>query len=249
MAFPLVTSFAVAGVTRPALLLAVGVAAAFLAHEPLLVLLGRRGPRARRAQRRRAVAWLVFSSATAAGAGLVAVWSVPLAIRYWCLLPLLPAAFLAEAITVEREKSLPAEVAVALAFSLAAVPVGLAAGASTRAALAVGIAFASIFVSGTLAVRVIVLEVRGGGDPRKAWATRVTLLVSAAAAGLGLVGAAWQGLLPWTAPLATAPGLASAGWLAAFPPAPTRLRAVGWTLVAAAAAAALILVAGLAGGP
>lgn len=249
MAFPLVTSFAVAGVTRPALLLAVGVAAAFLAHEPLLVLLGRRGPRARREQWRRAVAWLVFSSATAVGAGLVALWSVPLAIRYWCLLPLVPAAFLAQAIAVENEKSLPAEVAVALAFSLAAVPVCLAAGASTRTALAVGIAFASIFVSGTLAVRVIVLEVRGGGNPRKAWATRRAVLGLTSAAGAGLVAAAWYSVLPWTTLLATAPGLAAAGWLAAFPPAPTRLRAVGWTLVAAAAAAALILVAGLAGGP
>jgi len=248
MAFPLITSFAVAGVTTPALLIAFGVVAGFLAHEPLLVLLGRRGLRASREQWRRAAVCLAVASATAVAAEFVAFWSVPLSIRWWFLLPLMPAAVLAAAITTDREKSSQAEVAVALAFSLVAVPVCLAAGASTDSALAVGIAFASIFVTGTLAVRVIVLQVRGGGDPRAARTARVTVLVLTTAAGAGLVATAWRGLLPWTALLAASPGLVSAGWLAWLPPSPTRLRRVGWTLVTTSAAAALILIAGVAGG-
>jgi hypothetical protein len=51
--------------------------------------------------------------------------------------------------------------------------------------------------------------------------------------------------MPWTALLASAPGLAVASWLVLFSPKATRLRTVGWTLVAAAAAGALILVTGL----
>jgi hypothetical protein len=57
MALPLVTSFAVAGVTAPALI-ALAVVAGFVMHEPLSVLLGRRGACEQRAQWRRAAMWL-----------------------------------------------------------------------------------------------------------------------------------------------------------------------------------------------
>ena len=52
LAFPLITSFLVAGVSTVSLLIAASVVAGFLAHEPLLVLVGRRGARAQRQQRR-----------------------------------------------------------------------------------------------------------------------------------------------------------------------------------------------------
>lgn len=47
-AFPLLAAFGVAGPSPAGVLLAVAVAAGFLAHEPAVILLGRRGPRARR---------------------------------------------------------------------------------------------------------------------------------------------------------------------------------------------------------
>jgi len=61
LVFPLATAFAIAGATAPALLTAIAVTAAFLAHEPLIVLLGRRGVRARRDHFRRAAIWLTAS--------------------------------------------------------------------------------------------------------------------------------------------------------------------------------------------
>jgi hypothetical protein len=246
IAFPLVTSFAVAGVSGPAVLVALAAIAGFLAHEPLLVFLGARGVRARREQSRPAAVWLIVTSVIAVGAGLVALWSAPTSIRWSFLLPLLPAVFLAAAIGAKREKSSQGEVAVALAFSLLAVPVCLAAGASVGTALAVGSAFASIFVTGTLGVRVVVLKVRRGGNPEAGRSTRITVVALTSAAGVGLAAAALVAALPWAALTAAAPGLAAAAWIAMFPPAPTRLRTVGWTLVATAAAAALILLAGLA---
>jgi hypothetical protein len=62
---------------------------------------------------------------------------------------------------------------------------------------------------------------------------------------LDLSAMAVLGLLPWVLLLAIAPGVATAAILAVHPPPPTRLRAVGWTLVATSAAAAMILIVAL----
>ena len=246
MSLPLVTSFLVAGMTTPAALVAVAVVAGFLAHEPLAVLLGRRGVRARREQLRAATVWCVVTGSIAAGTGIAATLLAPASVRWSFLVPLLPGAILMFAILAKREKSAYGEVAVALAFSLVAVPVCLAAGAAAATAWCVGIAFASVFVSGTLAVRAIVLAVRGGGNPSVAHATRImTLTVGAlAVASLAFMGA--RTLLPWATLIAAVPGLAVATWLTLFPPLPNRLRSVGWTLVATSVFTALVLVAGLA---
>jgi hypothetical protein len=242
MAFPLLTSFGVAGANTAALLLALAVVGAFLAHEPLLVMLGRRGARAR-AGRRTAALWLGATTATACAAAIGGWWLMDSAVRGSLVAPVLPAAFLAAAVARDREKSLVGEVAAAAAFSLAALPVCLAAGAPLATGLAVAIAFSMIFVLSTLAVRAIVLEVRAGGDARASRSLRRTVVVLAAAALAGLVVAAWRTAWPWASLTASAPGLAAASWLALFPPPPTRLRTVGWTLIAASAAAAAILVA------
>jgi hypothetical protein len=245
MVFPLVTSFAVAGVSVPAVLLGLAVVAGFLAHEPLVVLLGRRGPRVRREQRRAAAVWLSVTTAALLCAGAAALFAIPASIRWSLALPLLPALFFAAAIAAKQEKRSAAEIAVALAFSLAAVPICLAAGAHAATAGGVGAAFALIFVPATLVVRAILIDVRGGGSPLAARLTRAAVLILAGGAALGLAAAASRGLLPWTTLMAAAPGLATSSWMAVFPPRPSRLRAVGWTLVAVSTIAALVLSAGL----
>jgi hypothetical protein len=245
MAFPLVTSFAVAGISAPAVLTGLAVVAGFLAHEPLLVVLGRRGVRVRRERSRAGTLWLAAASATMAGAGLFALWLMPPSTRWSFLLPLVPGTFLAVAIAANCEKTLFGEIAVALAFSLMAVPLCLAAGGSIGVAFAVGIAFASIFVTGTLAVHGVVLAVRGGGHPRAACAARLAVLILTTLDGVALAAMALVGLLPWTTLMAAAPGLLAAAWMAVFPPAPARLRTIGWTLVTTSASAALILFVGL----
>src|SRR3954452_18893302 len=55
--FPIVTALAAGRPGTVASLLSIAALCAFLAHEPLLVLLGQRGPRAARDQRMRAAAW------------------------------------------------------------------------------------------------------------------------------------------------------------------------------------------------
>jgi hypothetical protein len=70
LALPVATSLSVSGVSLSAALLAVSAVAGFLAHEPLLILLGRRGLRVRREMHRVATTWFV---ATAGAATLLGI--------------------------------------------------------------------------------------------------------------------------------------------------------------------------------
>jgi len=245
LAFPILTSFFVAGVSAAALLIAVSVVAGFLAHEPLLVLLGHRGARARRDLRRQAAAALLIEGTVAGLGGVLALSLAPAIVRWSSIVPLGAAALLAIAIALEHEKRAFGEVAVALTFSSVAVPLCLAAGAPLRPALSVALAFAAIFVTATLAVRVVILRVRGGGNPRAERLTRVSVWIVSSA---WLVSMAWtsaRGLTSWATIAAAAPGVLGALWLSVRPPSPTSLRTVGWTLVATSGTAALILIVGL----
>jgi YwiC-like protein len=242
--FPLVTAYAVAGVSAPALLIGASALAGFLAHEPMLVLIGRRGPRAQRDQRAPAIGALAITCTIAALSSIVAFVLAAAAIRWWLLLPLVPGSVLATAIVAGHEKRTTGEVAVALTFACVAVPVCLASGASLRQALSVAIAFASIFVTLTLAVRVVILRVRGGGDVRAERVTRAAVLVMSPALLTALAWTTARRLTPWPALAAAAPGLIAALWIVWRPPSPTHLRTVGWTLIAISAAAAVILVVG-----
>src|SRR6188474_1875399 len=67
--FPLGAALAIAGVHPSGMLTATAAVAAFVAHEPLVLLLGGRGARARREQRRQAIMWLAISGAVAVAAG------------------------------------------------------------------------------------------------------------------------------------------------------------------------------------
>jgi hypothetical protein len=164
-------------------------------------------------------------------------------LRWSFMVPLVTAALLLMAIAGRREKTWYAQVAVALTFSFAAVPVCLAAGGTAPTAFAIAVSFGSIFVVGTLAVRVVILRVRGGGDPRATAVTRVAVVTSTVVGGAALTASAVAALRPWSAPVAAAPGLVAAAGVALFPPAATRLRTLGWGLVAASVLAAAVIVA------
>lgn len=245
LAFPVGTALVVAGATLPGALIALAAVAGFLAHEPLLVALGRRGPRVQRGHARRAVAWLLATGTIAVAAGGVALWLAPLGTGWSFLVPLLPTALLAGAVVSDREKTGAGEITAAVAFSCVAIPVCLVAGAALSTAASVAVAFASLFAGSILGVRVVILKVRGGGDPRQVRATRRLLLMLTVCVSAGLVTAATRAVLPWTTLLAIGPGLLVALALAFRPPAPARLRTVGWTLVSTSTAAALILIAAL----
>ena len=243
IAFPLVTVFAVAGVSPAGMLLTAAAIAGFLAHEPAAIVLGLRGPRARRELSSTAirllVLWLAVGGVAAVTAGVVMRDTV----RWSLAVPAVPALFLTGAMVAGREKSWYGETAAAFAFAGVAVPVALAAGATADVALAVAIPFALLFSTTTLAVRVVILRVRGGGDPYAEAATRRATFTVAGMAivliGLMTLG----GRLEPAVLTASAPGLLAATVIAARPPSPTRLRALGWSLVAVSTLTAVIVIA------
>jgi hypothetical protein len=243
IAFPLAAAFAVSGVSTAAMFLSVAVVAGFLAHEPAAIVLGLRGTRAKRELGAAAARGLCACLAIAAAAALTVAIRMDPAVRWSLAVPAIPAAVLAISMVAGRETTWYGEAAAALAFAGMAIPVTMAAGASVDAALAVAIPFALLFITTTLAVRVVVLRVRGGGDPRATAATqRATLTISAAAFALmGML--TWADWLEPQVIVAAAPGLLTAAVVAARPPAATRLRSLGWSLVAVSTLTALIVVA------
>ena len=238
---PLVTTLVVAGVTASSLALAAACLVAFLAHEPLLVVLGVRGARVKREAGRRATAWLLALVALAAACAAVALTTGPADLASWLLWPLVPAMPVLASAARGLEKRWPVEVLVALTFAALALPLGHAAGVDDRVGWGVAAPFAVVFVASTLAVRGVLLHGRPTASPTAARAAR------AAAAGLALAGVgglavmATRGQLPWASPIAAAPGAMAVLGLALFPPSLRHLHAVGYTLGAITIAAALVL--------
>jgi len=241
LAFPLVSGLALGRPGLPALLLAAAIVLAFLAHEPLLVVLGQRGRRVeaglgRRARRALAAALL---AALAAGAAGLALAGPP------ARLAVLPAATLgaaAVALAAARlERTLPGELLVAAALATCAAPVALAAGAPPQWAWSAAATWLAAFASATLPVRAILLRARTKGevDRRPLAAMAVAVIAGAALA------AASHGWLAWQASLALLPVALTALALTALPVRPQRLDAVGWSIVGASLATLGGLVLGL----
>jgi YwiC-like protein len=240
---PLATALAISDIHLAAVLTCISALATFVAHEPLVVLLGRRGARAQREQQRRAITWLVMSGGIAIAAGLGAVASVSPHARWLFAWPLVPAVGLAALLLAGREKSTLGEIASAVSFAAVAVPIGGLSAASPLRGFVVAFTFAGLFIVSTLGVRIVVLGSRGGGDPRAVRVTRRQLAVAVVLVGIGL-SLIWRfEVRTGIAALAILPGVALAIGLAIRPPAARRLRAVGWTMVSTTALLAIALVA------
>ena len=240
--FPLVAAFGVAGFSAGGLLIAIAVIAAFLGHEPMAIVLGQRGVRARRELRKRAMVWLGACVVAGAAAGAAAVATISPGGRWSIAVPAVPGMVLIVATIMRREKSWYGESSAALAFAGAAVPVTIAGGASLAAAWTVAIPFALLFTTTTLAVRVVILRVRGGGDQRATAATRRTTLALCTVGAAALTALTAVDLLsPWVL-VSSVPGLLTATLVAVRPPAPAHLRRLGWRLVAVSTLTTAIVV-------
>ncbi|MGH9242656.1 MAG: hypothetical protein ACRD3G_31795, partial [Vicinamibacterales bacterium] len=105
----------------------------------------------------------------------------------------------------------------------------------------VAIPFALLFATTTLAVRVVILRVRGGGNPQATAATRGAVMTVSLSALLVIAGLAAGRVVPLSMLIAAAPGLATAIVVAARPPSATRLRPLGWSLVTVSTLTATIV--------
>ena len=220
---------------------AAAVVCAFLAHEPLLILLGQRGPRARRERQDDAVRWFAAFATVSAALGAVAfVLMTPLA-RLAVAVPMAFALILAGLIFAHRERTTTGEAVSAMTLASVAIPLAVASGASITTALTCAAAFASGFVAATICIHAVIAHARyPPGIRSRATAILVTVAVLSI-----LVSLRSRGVVASVAPWAAAPLLVGGAALAAVPPSTRQLRIVGWTLVATTAATSLVLIAAL----
>lgn len=240
LALPTLAALAMGGVTAASLAWAVGVWALFLAHEPLLVMLGHRGPRARREDGARARRALGLGLAVGALAGAAALAGFSFEARAAVALAValaLPVALLAWR---RQEKTTLGESLAAVALVGAAGPVVVTSGVGTATRVAFGVAWIVTFLVGTWAVRGVIASGKKDGARGLLWA----------AAGLGLAatlgGVAWVALAqgdPWLA-FSPAPTILMAWIMAARPPSARHLKALGVGLVATGTLTAVALLLG-----
>lgn len=237
---PIVTAMAIGRPTLAAVALAGAAGAAFLSHEPAIVLLSGRGARALRQRRREALGTLIGSAAAALVLGGTAVVLMPAASRWSVSAPLALAVAVGALVSTGRERTTAGEVIIATAFASVAIPVAAASAASTPAALTCALTFATAFAVATVSVRAVIPPARrGGGVDRAAALATAALLLSIVTA------LAASGVVLPVAPWAAAPMCAVALGIAVAAPPPRYLRQIGWTLVGASVLTALILVAAI----
>lgn len=214
---------------------------AFLAHEPLLILLGQRGPRARRERHDDAVRWFAALATVSAALGALAfVLMTPIA-RLAVGVPIALALMLVALVLANVERTTIGEAVSATTLASVAIPLAIASDASMTAAVTCAAAFASGFVAATICVHAVIAHTRYPPGTR----SRATAIVITLAVLSILVSLRSRGLVASVAPWAAAPLLVGGAALAAVPPSARQLRIIGWTLAATTAATSLVLIAAL----
>jgi len=237
---PMVTGMAIGRPSPAAFTLAAAAAAVFLAHEPLIILLGGRGARARRERQREARQALILSAGAALVLGAAAIALMPSMSRWTVAAPIALALVVGIVVARGRERTTSGEIVVAAAFASAAFPVAVASSASPLAALTCAVAFATSFAAATVSVRAVIAGVHGGGGGQRAAACATAILMFSIAAAL----AAGRIVLP-VAPWAAVPMCAVAAGIAMTAPPARYLRLIGWVLVAASTLTGVILVSAI----
>jgi hypothetical protein len=244
LAFPLATGLALGRPGAASLLLCAGAVAAFLAHEPLLVVLGQRGVRARDARGRRAARALAGAALGAAGFAAAGLWLSEAEARLAAMPALTFGAVAVASASARLERTTAGELVVAAALAACAAPVAIAAGATPVAARSGAVAWLAAFSAAILAVRAVLLLARtkGAVDRRP-----LAALAIAGIQGVALVAAA-HGAIAWAGAVAILPVVATALAVTVLPLRPQRLTAVGWSIVGASVATFAALVVGLRAG-
>ncbi len=240
LAMPLATGLALGRPGATALLLVAGVVLAFVAHEPLLVVLGQRGRRVKEALGARASRRLAVVGTGAVVAGVAALVLASPAVRLAALLPAALAAPVLPLVAARLEKTTAGELLVAAALSACAAPVGLAAGAPAPWAWGAVVTWFLSFAAATLPVRATLLWARTKG----ARETRPLAAAGAAAIGIAALAVAAGGLLPWPAAVGVLPTAIAATAVAIAKVRPQQFTRVGWSLVAASTVTLVVLVVG-----
>ncbi len=213
--------------------------ALFLLHEPVLVLLGRRGQRARTALARPAKRRLASLALLVVVCFALGVWSAPHA-SPWLALPGLLSLVCARLMFLGREKTVFGQLTVTCALTSFALPPLLAAGVATSLALSFVAAFASVQALSALTARGSIYRKQDGGQ-LLTWAMACALV-----AVLGF--AALQGWDAWPPSWSLAPWPFAMITLALFARlvVPRSPKSLGWALTAASVLSIALFGVGLA---
>jgi YwiC-like protein len=237
--FPMGTALAIGRPGTAALAWAGAAVLAFLAHEPVIVLLGQRGATASRDERHRARRWLGCYLTGVALLGSFAVARMPDDARLTLFVPLSLGALLAMVIGVRREHTPVGEVLSAIVMASLAWPAAIASGVPPVAASTCAVVFAGGYAAATLAVHAVIARTRQPPAIR----ARITAMLTAVVIVVLVGTAAQMHVLDRAAAVAVAPMLCGAIVLAWAAPPAGRLRTVGWTLIAVSTATAGIAIA------
>lgn len=231
LAIPIVTSLLIAGVSVSGACIAMAAFAGFLAHEPLLILWGRRGLRAKRSTPSAMKRLMLLLFLTLAGGTTALILGSP-AVR-WALLAcaLLAATSFALAIA-GKHRTLGGQLWGIVGLSVACLPILLAGGLAATTSLEIWTTWMIGFTATTLAVRsVIAAQKRNSRSIHWAGITALSLVVAALA------------FSAYSLAIVTLPMLAVSWFLLIAPPAAKHLKRVGWSMVACTVASAVWMIA------
>jgi hypothetical protein len=236
LAAPLVAAFLANGVTIASLLFAIGGCLAFIANEPLLVILGNRGHRMHQhdGKRARHRLFVFVPLAVMSGIGGFALGSAD--VRASAALVAVPAILVVILAWRRRVHSLFGELVAVTVLTGVAVPSAVAAGLPLQDALLVWGAWTCGYASTVIGVHRVLARHR-----HRRRATRRDRVIGLCMVGLTLVVIASGFVTPCG--LAALPLVACSTALVLWPPPATRLRAIGFGLVAASLLSVAVVVA------
>lgn len=223
LAIPLVTACIVRLPTLATIALACGAALAFLANEPLLVVLGHRGARRKEIDGDRARARLGLLAGSALALGAIGLALAPAALVAAGVIAAPTIALLAFAWR-RAEHTLAGEIVAAIALTGASLPVLVASGASLVVALELWLAWALGFGASVIAVHRVIAR-------HKRSATAIDTVLA-----LALIALPLAAVTGWTPLVLSAPLVALSAAIVIAPPRASRLRAIGVAIVVAAIA-------------
>lgn len=243
LGFPLVTALALGDVGVAPVLLVVGIIATFLVREPVMVLSGGRGGRAKRQVGARAGRRGAGLLAIALAAGAAGLWLAPPTARYSAIIPVALGALLVPLTLSRQEKKLVGELLVSVGLSSTMIPVALSGGAGVRETLVAFIVWSVAFSLGTITVRAIIARAKKADEPSRA--VHLAPLLNTIAIAIAIA-VAFGGNVPSLAAVAVVPTALAALIFGLLGVHPRHLRRMGWSLVASNVFVLAALIVGLA---
>ena len=221
---PLVLAIAATRGSLAAWLLVLAACAAFVANEPLLVLLGHRGKRAHDQDQVRARWMLAVFATLAAAAGIAGLVLAPPAARVMAGIVAVPTLLLVLLGWLRKQRTLVGEAIAVIALTGASVPVETAAGMSWRTAVLLWVAWACGYGCTILAVHRVIERGKGSRSGFDVASGLAFLVVGAALAILAFRDFALVAGIPLSL---------GAGIVALLAPPPAKLRPIGFAMVGA----------------